>query len=333
MDLNFEGEKTRNNCFGVDKINLEKPRSRRSTTIANSKIRALGLLIVTYFAIENGGLKNGTLTLERDILERKILKRDILGRDTPRERDILKRNSDGLIAFSPKDAILYQSSSGKYQATNILRFQRFRLCGDQISISKKQRINAFGLAFIEKEKISSNIDYLQLFSEKIDSSPINLAAIFIEINSEIEIDYYQADAHVLSQPDLIKLRIGKVSIEINPAIKIDYFLANGTTKNISPELKIDSNESTVRQNSLKRITHSIIRRLDFSSLFFGHRLESDHIGTKLTTDSNELTEQQNAQKSKELNQLELQEPAEPSSIQMGFAKEKRCQMKLQRKRN
>ena len=87
MDPNLEGEKARNICLGFDKINLEKPRSRRSTTIANSKIRALGLLIVTYFAIENGGLKNGTLTLERDILERKILKRDILGRDTPRERD------------------------------------------------------------------------------------------------------------------------------------------------------------------------------------------------------------------------------------------------------
>ena len=126
MDLNFEGEKARNNCFGFDKINLEKPRSRRSTTIANSKIRALGFLKVIYFAIENGGLKNGTPTLERDILERKILKKVILGRDTPLERDVLKRNSDGLIAFSPKDVVLYQSSSGKYQATNILRFQRFQ---------------------------------------------------------------------------------------------------------------------------------------------------------------------------------------------------------------
>ena len=79
MDFNFEGEKARNNCFRFD--NLKKPRSRRS--IVNSKIRALGFLIVTYFAIENGGLKNGTPTRDRDILERKILKKDILGGDTP----------------------------------------------------------------------------------------------------------------------------------------------------------------------------------------------------------------------------------------------------------
>ena len=132
-----------------------------------------------------------------------------------------------------------------------------------------------------------------------------------------------------------------------------------------PEQKIDSNESTERQIFLKRITHSIKRRLNFSSLFFGHRLKSDHIGVKLLpTDSNELTERQNAQKpkkprespelervtsrqasakdiriiedlikSKELNQLELQEPAEQRSSRIGFAKEKRCQMKLQQRRD
>ena len=128
MDPNFEGEKARNNCFGFDKINLEKPRSRRQTKIASSKIRAFGLLLVPYLAIENRGSKNlasslqqfqrwptygtkeqvilqrlhakdlGTPShptrerdiLEREITERDILKRDIFGRDTPLERDILK---------------------------------------------------------------------------------------------------------------------------------------------------------------------------------------------------------------------------------------------------
>ena len=133
MDFNFEGEKARNNCFRFD--NLKKPRSSR--LIANSKICALGFLIVTYFAIQNGGLKNGAPTQDKDILERKILKKDILGKDTPLGRYIFERNSDGLIASSPNNV-------GKYQATNILKFQ------------PKQRINAFrfrkfGLAFINKE--------------------------------------------------------------------------------------------------------------------------------------------------------------------------------------
>ena len=98
-------------------------------------------------------------------------------------------------------------------------------------------------------------------------------------------------------------------------------LANGTTKNISPELKIDLNESTVRQNSLKRITHSITRRLDFSSLFFGHCLESDHIGVKLPTSLNELTEQQNAQEPGE-----SQEPPELERLTSWQASEKEIEI-------
>ena len=94
-------------------------------------------------------------------------------------------------------------------------------------------------------------------------------------------------------------------------------LANGTTENISPELKIDSNESTERKNSLKRITHSIKRRLDFSSLFFVHRLESDHIGVKLPTSLNELTEQQNTQEPEE-----SQEPPELERLTSRQASEK-----------
>ena len=90
MVLNFEGEKTRNNCFGVDKINLEKPRSRRSTTIANSKICASVLLIVTYFAIENRGLKNGTPTLERHI-SRERFSREIFFGDISLSREKFSR--------------------------------------------------------------------------------------------------------------------------------------------------------------------------------------------------------------------------------------------------